>query len=94
VFRRHWTSAAIAASDMARLFSAQSHLAALLHLKMRRLGIFGKTQLLSGQRRSFTDANSRAVGLAYGSSWDSFVGNVLGRSGPMAVWTYTAPAQR
>jgi hypothetical protein len=34
---------------------------------------------LSGQRRDFTDsANVRTVGLAYGSWWDSFVGNVLG----------------
>ena len=37
---------------------------------------------LSGQRRSFTDtANVRAVGLAYGSWWDSVIGNVLGRPG-------------
>ena len=47
---------------------------------------------LSGQRRSFTDANHRAVSLAYGSWWDSFVGNVLGRSGQMSGWAYTAPA--
>jgi Pectate lyase superfamily protein len=47
---------------------------------------------LSGQRRSFTDANHRAVGLAYGSWWDSFVGNILGRRDQMAGWTYTAPA--
>jgi hypothetical protein len=45
---------------------------------------------LTGQRRSFTDtANARAVGLAYGSWWDSFVGNVLGRSGQMSGWSYT-----
>src|ERR1700730_17664184 len=45
---------------------------------------------LTGQRRSFTDtANVRAVGLAYGSWWDSFVGNVLGRSGQMSGWSYT-----
>ena len=47
---------------------------------------------LSGQRRSFTDANRRAVGMAYGSWWDSFIGNVLGRRDQMAGWTYTAPA--
>ena len=42
---------------------------------------------LSGQRRSFTDAgNIRTVGLAYGSWWDSFIGNVLGRSGKMSGW--------
>ena len=35
---------------------------------------------LSGQRRDFTDSgNVRTVGLAYGSWWDSFVGNILGR---------------
>ena len=48
---------------------------------------------LTGQRRSFTDqGNLRAVGLAYGSWWDSFVGNVLGRSGQMSGWSYTDPA--
>src|SRR5215813_5570725 len=48
---------------------------------------------LSGQRRSFTDtANVRTVGLAYGSWWDSFVGNVLGRPGQMSGWSYTDPA--
>jgi len=37
---------------------------------------------LSGQRRSFNDTgNVRVVGLAYGSWWDSFVGNILGRPG-------------
>ena len=44
---------------------------------------------LSGQRRSFTDAgNVRAVGLAYGSWWDSVIGNVLGRPGGMSGWLY------
>ncbi len=44
---------------------------------------------LSGQRRSFTDAgNVRAVGLAYGSWWDSAIGNVLGRPGGMSGWLY------
>ncbi len=49
---------------------------------------------LSGQRKSFTDAsNVRTVGLAYGSWWDSFVGNVLGRSGQMSGWrVYEDPA--
>lgn len=47
----------------------------------------------SGQRRSFTDSgNERAVGLAYGSWWDTFIGNVLGRSGQMRRWHYTDPA--
>jgi hypothetical protein len=45
---------------------------------------------LTGQRRSFTDqGNIRTVGLAYGSWGDSFVGNVLGRSGQMSGWSYT-----
>jgi len=48
---------------------------------------------LTGQRRDFTDdSNPRAVGLAYGSWWDSFIGNILGRSGHMAGWHYTDPA--
>jgi pectate lyase-like protein len=48
---------------------------------------------LTGQRRSFTDtSNVRAVGLAYGSWWDSFVGNVLGRPGQMSGWVYEDPA--
>jgi hypothetical protein len=48
---------------------------------------------LTGQRRSFTDsANVRVAGLAYGSWWDSFVGNVLGRAGQMAGFVYEAPA--
>jgi hypothetical protein len=48
---------------------------------------------LSGQRRSFKDTgNVRSVGLAYGSWWDSFVGNVLGRSGQMKGWHYTDAA--
>jgi hypothetical protein len=48
---------------------------------------------LSGQRKSFTDAsNARAIGLAYGSWWHSFVGNVLGRSGQMSGWVYEDPA--
>jgi len=48
---------------------------------------------LSGQRKSFVDSsNVRTVGLAYGSLWDSFVGNVLGRSGRMTGWVYDDPA--
>jgi hypothetical protein len=48
---------------------------------------------LTGQRKSFTDTSgSRTAGLAYGSWWDSFVGNVLGRDGEMAGWTYEDPA--
>jgi hypothetical protein len=47
---------------------------------------------LSGQRKDFTDANRRTIGLGYGSWWDSFVGNVLGRSGQMSGWVYNAPA--
>jgi hypothetical protein len=47
----------------------------------------------SGQRRNFTDlGNIRCIGAAYGSWWDSFVGNVLGRSGQMSGWTYDDPA--
>lgn len=48
---------------------------------------------LVGQRRSFTDtANIRAVGLGYGSWWDTFIGNVLGTSGAMSAFAYEAPA--
>jgi hypothetical protein len=47
----------------------------------------------SGQRRDFADGgNIRAIGLAYGSWWDSFIGNVLGRPGQMTGWTYTDSA--
>lgn len=48
---------------------------------------------LAGTRRSFTGlGNARAAGLAYGSWWDSFVGNVLGTSGAMGAYNYEAPA--
>ena len=53
---------------------------------------------LSGKRRDFGDTvalgygNIRTVGLAYGSWWDSFIGNVLGRSGQMSGWNYTDPS--
>jgi hypothetical protein len=44
---------------------------------------------LTGQRQRFTDrAGVRVVGLAYGSWWDSFIGNVLGRSDQMTGWNY------
>ena len=47
----------------------------------------------SGQRRDFSDqGNLRCIGAAYGSWWDSFVGNVLGRAGQMSGWTYDDPA--
>jgi hypothetical protein len=48
---------------------------------------------LSGQRRSFIDLqNPRGIGLAYGSWWDSFIGNVIGRPGQMIGWLYEDPA--
>jgi hypothetical protein len=48
---------------------------------------------LSGRRRDFTDGgNIRTIGLAYGSWWDSFIGNVLGRPGQMSPWIYTDSA--
>ncbi len=44
---------------------------------------------LTGQRARFTDRSGvRAVGLAYGSWWDSFVGNVLGRPSQRSGWNY------
>jgi hypothetical protein len=50
---------------------------------------------LTGQRQHFVDrAGVRAVGLAYGSWWDSFVGNVLGRPGQMAGWDYDDPSMK
>ena len=50
---------------------------------------------LTGQRQHFTDrAGVRAIGLAYGSWWDSFVGNVMGRAGQMAGWTYDDPSMK
>ncbi|CAL78542.1 hypothetical protein; Pectin lyase-like (virulence factor-like) [Bradyrhizobium sp. ORS 278] len=50
---------------------------------------------LTGQRQRFVDRSGiRAVGLAYGSWWDSFVGNVLGRPGRMNGWTYDDPSMR
>jgi hypothetical protein len=50
---------------------------------------------LTGQRQHFTDrAGVRAIGLAYGSWWDSFVGNVMGRAGQMAGWAYEDPSMK
>jgi hypothetical protein len=50
---------------------------------------------LTGQRRSFTDQSGvRTVGLAYGSWWDSFAGNVMGRPGQMDGWSYDNPAMK
>jgi hypothetical protein len=50
---------------------------------------------LTGQRQHFIDrAGVRAVGLAYGSWWDSFIGNVLGRPGQMAGWHYDDPSMK
>lgn len=43
----------------------------------------------SGFRRSFAGlANGRTIGLAYGSYWHSFLGNVQGLPGQMSGWTY------
>ena len=49
---------------------------------------------LSGKRRDFNDTreNAHTVGLAYGSWWDSFIGNVLGRPGQMTGWVYEDPS--
>jgi len=50
---------------------------------------------LTGQRAHFTDkAGVRTVGLAYGSWWDSFVGNVMGRAGQMSGWSYDDPSMK
>jgi hypothetical protein len=50
---------------------------------------------LTGQRGHFIDRGGvRAIGLAYGSWWDSFVGNVMGRPGQMAGWSYDDPAMK
>jgi len=50
---------------------------------------------LTGQRQHFTDrAGVRAIGLAYGSWWDSFVGNVMGRADRMAGWAYEDPSMK
>ncbi|MFC5323381.1 right-handed parallel beta-helix repeat-containing protein [Bradyrhizobium oligotrophicum] len=50
---------------------------------------------LTGQRQRLDDRSGiRTAGLAYGSWWDSFVGNVLGRPGRMRGWTYDDPSMR
>jgi Pectate lyase superfamily protein len=44
---------------------------------------------LSGQRRDFIDTgNVRTIGLGYGSWWDSFVGNILGRPGKTSAGSW------
>jgi hypothetical protein len=43
----------------------------------------------TGQSFNDVGGNPRAIGLNYGSWWDSFVGNVLGRPGQMTGWDYT-----
>ncbi|MGJ5177617.1 glycosyl hydrolase family 28-related protein [Bradyrhizobium oligotrophicum] len=50
---------------------------------------------LTGQRQRFVDRSGiRTVGLAYGSWWDSFVGNVLGQPGRMSGWSHEDPSMR
>jgi hypothetical protein len=47
---------------------------------------------LTGDRTDFpSEANARAVGLMFGSWWQSIIGNVLGIPGEMAGWTYQSP---
>src|SRR3954451_7840391 len=48
---------------------------------------------LTGDRTDFPnpEGNSRAVGLTFGSWWQSIIGNVLGAPGQMADWTYQTP---
>jgi hypothetical protein len=47
---------------------------------------------LSGKRRDFPNQDSvRAAGLAYGSWWHAFIGNVLGEAGRMDGWIYEDP---
>jgi hypothetical protein len=44
---------------------------------------------LTGRRRDYPDEhNVRAAGLAYGSWWHAFIGNVLGEPGRMTDWIY------
>jgi hypothetical protein len=46
--------------------------------------------VLSGQRRSFTDVgNVRTAGSSYGGWDNSFIGNIFGRSGQMGGWQYS-----
>jgi hypothetical protein len=51
---------------------------------------------LAGTRRDFPGDpgynSHRAVSVSYGGWWNSYVGNVLGRSGKMSGYTYTDPA--
>jgi hypothetical protein len=47
---------------------------------------------LTGRRRDYPNQdNVRAAGLAYGSWWHSFIGNVLGEPGRMDGWIYEDP---
>src|SRR4051794_22865685 len=48
---------------------------------------------LTGDRTDFPnpEGNARAVGLMFGSWWQSIIGNVLGAPGQMADWTYQTP---
>ena len=48
---------------------------------------------LTGDRTDFPnpEGNARAVGLMFGSWWQSIIGNVLGTPGQMAGWTYQSP---
>ena len=47
---------------------------------------------LSGRRRDFPNgSNVRAAGLAFGSWWHAFIGNVLGEEGRMDGWIYEDP---
>ena len=48
---------------------------------------------LTGDRTDFPnpEGNARAVGLMFGSWWQSIIGNVLGTPGQTAGWTYQSP---
>jgi hypothetical protein len=47
---------------------------------------------LTGRRRDYpNEDNVRAGGLAYGSWWHTFIGNVLGEPGRMEGWLYEDP---
>jgi hypothetical protein len=50
---------------------------------------------LAGFRRDFPGlSNGRTAGLAYGSWWHTFIGNVLGVAGRMSGWEYEDPGNR
>src|SRR3954447_5678214 len=48
---------------------------------------------LTGDRTDFAnpEGNARAVGLMFGSWWQSIIGNVLGTPGQMTDWAYQSP---